>query len=155
MASKRPDQDIRIEGLLHVTMTPRLVDDAPPGYDAAKVAEQFVRDLAEARTVDPFRSDDPTAADNVLRQLWNALVPEWVASWLTPRAELAEAALRRRPVEGPRGWREVFTRIAHATACHDFATPEWALQAEGEQPETAELVLEGRFDAPAKGSADR
>ena len=77
------------------------------------------------------------------------------------RRALVAKALARRPLEK---WAEVFSGIAASSFCQGSndrgwkADLEWALRAEGKKPETAALVLEGKYadngiSAPKKPQA--
>ena len=107
--------------------------------------------------------DAPEPALETLRALWNAETASPIPRWNgggKERARAAAAALDRRPVEGPEGWREVFKRINASPFCRGdnprkwVARPDWALRPDGEKAETAAKVLAGEFDAASTPAAD-
>lgn len=105
----------------------------------------------------------PPVDTEPLREAWNATcAAAGLAVWVkTPvaRGKLATRALERRELDGPEGWRAVFERIAASPFCLGAgggawrADIDWALRPDGKKTETAQLVLEGKFDDGRAGAA--
>lgn len=90
-----------------------------------------------------------------LQTAWNdtttAPLPRW-SQTPKPRRKAALNALKRRPLEE---WRAVFRRVEASPFCRGstgwVADIDWALRPDGKKPETATLVLEGKYDDRATG----
>lgn len=107
-------------------------------------------------------SEPPVTQPHPLQALWNELTAPPIPRWQgmgKARESMCQAALERRPIDGPGGWREVFRRIGLSAFCRGesadgwLANPDWALRPEGKKPEPASRVLEGAFDRPQLGRA--
>lgn len=98
------------------------------------------------------REDLPADVRELL-DAWNAETREPLHRWVdtaAARLRRAQDALRRRPVDGPRGWRAVFGLVQRAPACRGEVYPRWRASvdwvlapAQGEKEEPALRLLEG------------
>ena len=119
----------------------------------------------EACAGQPAAEPAPDAPDEPpLKAVWNETTTPPLPRWeRTPKSRriLATNGAKRRPVDGPTGWREVFRRIEASPFCRGendrgwLADVDWALRPDGKKPETAQRVLEGAFDARATGPPNR
>jgi hypothetical protein len=123
------------------------------GTSSASPRDGAVRGRGEGEDIetDPAAPGEPHPADQ-LQAIWNEVtvppLPRWQVTGKV-RRKLAEAALKRRP---PEQWREVFRRINASSFCRGEsggswrADPDWAMRPDGQKPETAGAVLEGKYD---------
>lgn len=98
-----------------------------------------------------------------LRNGWNTLTSPPLPRW-TPKSKLltrlAVAGLKRRPLEE---WLAVFQRIEGSPKLRGEdpslggwkADAAWTLRAEGNKQESAQAVLDGKWDPPRPGVAAR
>lgn len=107
----------------------------------------------------PLRAKPPKAPPvdtGPLQEAWNAVAAlAGLGLWVktsTAREKLATRGLERRPIEGSDGWRAVFERIAASSFLRGGGSDgwradiDWALRPDGKKTESAQLVLEGKYD---------
>lgn len=118
----------------------------PPPETVSSAAAELQVPLLQVAVVPAERPDD-------LQALWNAeahpSLPRWQGMSDT-RKRKAAARLRERPLQA---WRDVIRRLSASPFCRGEeggtgwrASPDWLLQ-----PDTADKVLEGKYDRPAGG----
>lgn len=85
-----------------------------------------------------------------LQQLWNALAAPCLPRWeemTEKRLKAAKARLRKRGIDGPRGFREVIERINASPFLLGEGKTGWRADADWLlQPDSAAKVLEGKYD---------
>ncbi len=113
----------------------------------------------EGRRSKVEREEEDLVEVAALRDGWNTLTSPPLPRW-TPKSKLltrlAVAAVKRRPL---REWMLVFQRIEASPKLRGEdpslggwkADAAWALRAEGNKPEPAQAVLDGKWDQPAQG----
>lgn len=134
---------------------------ASGGPAGAPAADQLLQPAASSQQPAAEKEEDlPEVA--ALRNGWNTLTSPPLPRW-TPKSKLltrlAVAGLKRRPLEE---WLAVFQRIEGSPKLRGEdpslggwkADAAWALRAEGNKQESAQTVLDGKWDPPRARTAN-